>query len=222
MWKQLIELWRSDDLLDQAYIDSFEMMSVAHEMCIEAIRVLREADNSTVNEEIRNKDKIVNKYERNVRRKVMTHCSVRGPEDLSSGMILVNIVVDIERIGDYCKNILDLASVHSKKLNAGSFETLIVDVEKEVLKRFKKTIKVLEEQDEESALSMMSTFKGKVGSVCDEIVNTIAIGNIEDLSVSEAVSLALYARYLKRISAHLNNMITTVVNPFERIGFRAK
>ena len=60
MWKQLIELWRSDDLLDQAYIDSFEMMSVAHEMCIEAIRVLREVDNSTVNEEIRNKDKIVN------------------------------------------------------------------------------------------------------------------------------------------------------------------
>ena len=69
---------------------------------------------------------------------------------------------------------------------------------------------------------MMSTFKGKVGSVCDEIVNTIAIGNIEDLSISEAVSLGLYARYLKRISAHLNNMITTVVNPFERIGFRAK
>ena len=222
MWRQIIELWKSDDLLDQAYNDSFEMMYVAREMCVEAIRVLREVDNSTVNQKIRNKDKIVNEYEQNVRRKVMTHCSVKGPEDLSSGMILVNIVVDIERIGDYCKNILDLASVRSKKLKVGSFEKLILDVEKEVITRFNKTIKVLEEQDEESALSVMSSFKGKIGSVCDEIVNTIATGNIEDLSVSEAVSLALYSRYLKRISAHLNNMITTVVNPFERIGFRAK
>ena len=52
MWRQLIELWKSDDLLDQAYIDSFEMMSVAHEMCIEAIRVLREADSPADRREV--------------------------------------------------------------------------------------------------------------------------------------------------------------------------
>jgi hypothetical protein len=37
----------------------------------------------------------------------------------------------------------------------------------------------------------------------------------------DAVSTAIYARFLKRIAAHLINMLTSVVNPFEFIGFHA-
>jgi hypothetical protein len=34
--------------------------------------------------------------------------------------------------------------------------------------------------------------------------------------------VALYLRYLKRVSAHLKNVATSVVNPYHRIGFREK
>jgi len=34
--------------------------------------------------------------------------------------------------------------------------------------------------------------------------------------------VALYMRYLKRVSAHLKNVATSVVNPYHRIGFREK
>ena len=37
---------------------------------------------------------------------------------------------------------------------------------------------------------------------------------------NEAVTTALYVRFLKRISAHLMNIASSVVNPFDRIGFR--
>jgi len=37
---------------------------------------------------------------------------------------------------------------------------------------------------------------------------------------NEAVSTALYVRFLKRISAHLMNIASSIVNPFDRIGFR--
>ena len=37
-----------------------------------------------------------------------------------------------------------------------------------------------------------------------------------------AVTTALYLRYLKRMSAHLKNVATSVVNPYHRIGFREK
>ena len=37
-----------------------------------------------------------------------------------------------------------------------------------------------------------------------------------------AVTVALYLRYLKRVSAHLKNVATSVVNPYHRIGFREK
>ncbi len=41
-----------------------------------------------------------------------------------------------------------------------------------------------------------------------------------DLVCNEAVSTALYVRFLKRISAHLMNIASSIVNPFDRIGFR--
>ena len=36
--------------------------------------------------------------------------------NIDSGLVLINTVVDIERIGDYSKNILDLAKNYPKKL----------------------------------------------------------------------------------------------------------
>jgi hypothetical protein len=32
--------------------------------------------------------------------------------------------------------------------------------------------------------------------------------------------VALYVRYLKRVTAHLLNILSSVVNPVERIGYR--
>ncbi len=43
-----------------------------------------------------------------------------------------------------------------------------------------------------------------------------------NLTTADAVCLALYARYLKRINAHLTNIASAIVNPFPRIGFREK
>ncbi len=125
MWKEIINLWRSDDLLQQAWNESFEMLEIAQEMYVEAVRILRESDDTVVNKEIRQKDKEVNKYEQEVRRKVMTHCTLQGSEELPGGMVLVSIVIDIERIGDYCKNILDLAEVHPARLTVGAYEESI-------------------------------------------------------------------------------------------------
>lgn len=109
MWKELTKLWKSHDLLVQAWDQSYEMLEIARAMYFEAVRILRESDDTEINREIRRSDKKVNAYERDVRRKVMTHCALQGPTDLPGGMVLVSIVIDIERIGDYSKNILDLA-----------------------------------------------------------------------------------------------------------------
>jgi hypothetical protein len=46
----------------------------------------------------------------------------------------------------------------------------------------------------------------------------------EDKSIrpGDAVSLGLYFRWLKRINSHLRNIVTSVVNPFDKIGFKPK
>ena len=65
----------------------------------------------------------------------------------------------------------------------------------------------------------MSTFKEEISAICDQIDDELVTGTVEEISPGDSAALALYSRYLKRISAHLNNMISSVVNPFDRIGF---
>ena len=56
-------------------------------------------------------------------------------------------------------------------------------------------------------------------SIVDDDANEIIMGKISDLYIASASALGLYARYLKRIAAHSRNIISSVVNPFERIGY---
>ena len=65
----------------------------------------------------------------------------------------------------------------------------------------------------------MGLYKENISSQCDAITNKIISGKINDIEVGRATTVALYARYLKRIAAHSRNLISSIVNPFERIGY---
>ncbi|MFL3014348.1 MAG: hypothetical protein ACJZ2B_00940 [Candidatus Neomarinimicrobiota bacterium] len=45
-------------------------------------------------------------------------------------------------------------------------------------------------------------------------------GKQEYKDQKEAASVTLYARYLKRVGGHLKNITTTMLNPYEEIGYR--
>ena len=219
MWKQLIDLLRSQNLMRDAWDASHEMLDVDQEMLFEAIRVLRDSDQGDVNQEIRAKDKLVNRYERDVRRMVMTHCTIQGAAELPSGMALISIVMDIERIGDYTKSIMDLAVAHEKRLLVPEVDDELRSVEDTIRSRFAETIETLRSNDEESARQLLATYKEEVPRAADQIVDQIVSGNVPTVSGADAAALALYVRYLRRIGAHLKNVATSVVNPFEWIGY---
>ena len=219
MWKELVRLLKSDDLLQKAWAMSRTMLEVSQEMTLEAMRVLREGEAVTVRADIRAKDKMVNEYERDVRRMVMTHCALRGASELPSGMALISIVIDIERIGDYTKNIMDLAVVHSGRLVIPEFEDRLQAIETNVKSRFRDTIEVLDTHDETKARNLVATYKMEITRTCDTMVDRIVAGEVASLSPPDAAAAALYVRYLKRIAAHLKNVTTSVVNPFIWIGF---
>ena len=112
MFKQIFKLFKSDTLYNQALNECYEMLDIDLEMFQESIHVLRNQDDSKSKIDIAKTDIKINKFERSVRRKVMTHLAVSGTEDLGSGLILTSVVIDIERIGDYTKNIYDLSLIH--------------------------------------------------------------------------------------------------------------
>ena len=74
-----------------------------------AKKSLREMDINELEIDIHDRDIEVNKYTREVRRNVLSHLTVAGTDDLYSGLLLVSIIIDVERIGDYTKNIVEMA-----------------------------------------------------------------------------------------------------------------
>ncbi len=219
MFKQIFNLFKSDSLYSQALDECHEMLDIDLEMFNASIESLRKSDSADIPINIYAMDRKINEFERDVRRKIMTHLAISGSEDLGSGLILVSVVIDIERIGDYTKNIYDLAVQHQKKLECGSVEKTIVKIEKRVSKLFEQAIKAFKNQDIELARELMQTYKTDISNKCDKVTNDILSAKIVDLDSYIATSVALYARYLKRIAAHSRNLISSVVNPFERIGY---
>ncbi len=219
MWKSLLHLFKEEDLYTQALENSYQMLDMDLAMYEASVDSLRRSDISEIAIDIYKMDKQINAYERDVRKKVITHLAVTGSADLVSGLVLVSVVIDIERIGDYTKNIFDLARNHPARLTAGSAEEELRRIEATVTQQFRDMITAFKTSDEKQARKIMAEYKEEVSAACDNITHGVVNGEIQDLGTSEGTAVALYARYLKRIAAHSRNIITSVVNPFDRIGY---
>jgi phosphate transport system protein len=221
-WKSVLSLFNRDDLYTQALEESHEMLDIGLKMFEASVESLRRYDDGTLPVDVYAMDKQVNRFEREVRRKVMTHLTVSGPADLSSGLVLVSVVIDIERIGDYAKNIYDLARWHPRRLDAGSLETEVSDIETRVGDLFRLMVDAFKSIDVEKARTIMLEYKEHVSAECERLVMRIVAGEVNDLSPGDTAALVLYIRYLKRISGHARNLVSGIVNPFHRIGYKEK
>ena len=222
MWKELIQLFKKDNLFEQAYQEAAGMLDTDAAMYDASVEALRRSDTAEVKFDIYDADKGVNRSERGVRKKVVTHLVISGGTNLASGLSLVSVVIDIERIGDYTKNIYDLAVHHPLRLEGGPVEENLQKVEALVSSDFKSMIEVFKDRDEDKARLIMNNYKDGLSDACEEISNSILTGTVTELNSSDATAVSLYARFLKRIASHSRNIVTSVVNPFHRIGYREK
>ncbi|UCC44313.1 MAG: hypothetical protein JSU65_14600 [Candidatus Zixiibacteriota bacterium] len=221
MFKKFRELFGSENLLDAAYNTTVTMLEFDHKMYEASRQTLRESDTDELPFDIKKTDRKINKYEREVRRNVLTHLTVAGTHNLVPGLVLVSIVIDVERIGDYTKNIAGLASMHEKALKAGANEKVLVEIEGSIEQNFSRIISILKSQDKKTAREVMR-IEPEVSRPADAILADTILKKDRKLRRGDAVTLALYSRYLKRINAHLTNIASSIVNPFPRIGFREK
>lgn len=219
MIKEIFDLFRMESPLNQAFERSREMLRHDQEMIEAAVDSLRQRDDARIAVDVYAKDQMINAYEREVRRKVFTHLAVTGERDLNAGLVLVSVISDIERIGDYAKNIVELAVHHPSKLHCGEYEGDVAKMETTVKTMFRLLLESLPTNDEAKAREVMSEHWW-ISRKADDIVNAILERASPEMGVREAVATTLYIRYLKRVSAHLKNVASSVVNPFDRIGYR--
>ncbi len=219
MFKTLLEIFRKEDLLQKAFDNSIKMLKSDEEMFTAAWKSLRESDSGTISIDVYAKDAEINAFERDIRRKVLAHLTTSTSRDIVFGLILTSIVIDIERIGDYIKNIVELARYHPKKLNGASYENDLLRLENKIAQRFKQIIEAFENTNVDLARTVMLDHRENT-KLCDRILHRVLEGELNDIPSNDAVAFALYLRYLKRISSHITNIASSIVNPFDRIGFK--
>ena len=221
VFKDLVTIWNSEDSLSQAWTSSNEMLYLSHEMFTDSVNALRSGEKNKVIKSIKLRDEEINQYHRNIRKKVVTYYSVsKDVTNINSGLVLINMVVDIERVGDYTKNILDLAKYYPKKLRSEKVSEDLRIIEKAVIERFQNTVKAVEEMDEIAAKELIKSYRSDLGKLSDNLVASSISGDLKIGEEHMASSMVLYARYLKRIGAHLKNITSVVINPFESIGYK--
>ena len=221
VFKDLVTIWNSEDTLSQAWTSSNEMLHLSHEMFTDSVKALRSGEKNKVIKSIKLRDEEINQYHRDIRKKVVTHYSVsKDVTNINSGLVLINMVVDIERVGDYTKNILDLAKYYPKKLRSEKISEDLRIIEQAVIERFQNTVKAVEEMDEIAARELIKSYRSDLGKLSDNLVASSISGDLKIGEEHMASSMVLYARYLKRIGAHLKNITSVVINPFESIGYK--
>jgi phosphate uptake regulator len=218
MFREILSILKREDLLKQAMDEAHEMLSKAELMFKSSMNMVMKGQKNHI--DIYKSDREINRMEWEVRQKVLEHLILGNrKEDVNAALILTSAVVDIERIGDYSKNISELALICRREvIIEDKHERTFRDIEFQILKTFSLTREAYRKADSQKAQDAMD-IHWRISKRCDEMVEQLACER--ELSTEYAVIYTLLSRYLKRVSSHLKNIASSVVNPFPRMGFRA-
>jgi phosphate uptake regulator len=185
-----------------------------HEFDLAMSALMGEVVAAEVNDELRSTDQKVNQLEREIRRELAVHASVFGEMQTPAVLVYMSIVKDIERIGDYAKNLLDLA------LDGASFVDVPDTAEwqrlrSEVSEYIADAADAFLTRNPQRARTLL-TRGSDLLDVFDDRVTELVSANDPG---NQAVARALAHRYLKRVVAHLMNLLSAVVMPLHSIDF---
>ena len=118
MLLELLSIFRTNNPL-RAIGDNFaRMFTTTNEMTISAGNMLFEGNASPESRTLLyQKDREVNKLQRTIRKKVVAHMSVAGNRtDVPYCLLLMSLVKDVERLGDYAKNLSEVIDLRHSVL----------------------------------------------------------------------------------------------------------
>jgi phosphate uptake regulator len=115
MFKELLSVFQGSEPLRAMEKNFSAMLSLSYEMVISAGQMFfRGSASARERTDIYDRDVRVNQLQRQIRKQVVTHLSVSGNRpDVPYSLLLISLVKDVERIGDYAKNLADLNDIRA-------------------------------------------------------------------------------------------------------------
>jgi phosphate uptake regulator len=216
MFRNLLSFWKGKDFLAQVF-EEFKSMLDDTEIMFRTVcgRLLDNVDEPGLKQRIYDIDQKVNLLQKDIRKRVVEHLSLQPTVDVAACLVLMSVVKDAERLGDYCKNLYEVTELLEKPLNRELFTKYFDGIDKDILTLFDQTKGAFIDADEEKA-RLTWEYKTRLTKDCNRIVSELS--NC-DLSVNEAVCMVLISRYFKRLIAHLVNIATSVILPLSDLDY---
>ncbi len=164
--------------------------------------------------EVKSTDHEINVAQQDVRRDLMVHASVQETVDLPLVLAYMSTVKDAERIGDYAKNVYDLVRYGADFDNAPDRDELFA-YSARVSHLIGEAAEAFAAKDTERAQQLIN----KADGFLDDYDTQVKASFSWEGAPSDAVSRALYFRFLKRITAHVMNFLTSLVMPVDRLDY---
>lgn len=169
--------------------------------------------------EIADEDKIINKYEVEIRNDILNYLAINRAPDLNAALILTSIVISYERIGDYCKGIANLYASYPCVLEKDEYMEIILQMRTTIEEQIELTRIAFKECDTEKARKVVDSYGG-IKTLHQAIIEKL--NKDTQIKTNNAITYACLSMYLRRISAHLKNTSTAILYPFPEIGFEKK
>lgn len=212
----MFSIFRDTDQLTTVEQQLIEMLANCQDTFrLASAAIFGEEDVTIAGDQLEEVDKDLNRTERAIRRELMVHGTVRGAEaDLGLMLAYMSVAKDIERIGDYCKNIWNLAQMGVTFAGADDL-TELSEHRTRVASLIEQALAAFANQDGDAVHEMIPAIREDLSHYDAHVIQFVS----SDLPGRHAAPRALWYRYIKRISAHLSNTLSSVVMPVDRLDF---
>ncbi len=216
MFNNLLGFWKGKHFLDEVYGEFKEMLDGAEAMfrmvCSLLLDGVGEGD---LKQKVRDADKAVNELEKQIRTRIVEHLALQPSVDVNTCLILMSVVKDGERLGDYCKNLCEVAELLTEPVDKTHFREYFGELDTDIIDLFARTKSAFLDADEQQARGAWEV-ENRLAKFCDSIIDRLAVAR---LSTNRAVCYALIARHFKRMVAHLANIATATILPLSDIDY---
>ena len=216
MFKNLLSFWRGKDFLSEV-LKEFEKMMIEAEAMFKAVchKLIDGADEAGLGDRIYAMDRNINQLEKDIRTRIVEHLTLQPAVDVPVCLVLMSVVKDAERLGDYAKNLFEVAEMLQKPQDRKLFTSLFDASDAKLITLAEKTRSAFIKSDIPLAREI-TVLEREIVLQCEFALKELAKGS---LSANVSVCLALVARYFKRTAIHLVNIGTSVILPVNELDF---
>ncbi len=206
----------SDYSLDSIDAKLAEMLTnSSHMFDLSMNCLLGDTNLDSVKENLYSTDSLINELHKDVRRELIVHSAVNSRKlDVPLLLAYMTMSKDIERIGDYCKNIFEIAETGNSFTKGDDLDYFLSVRDK--ISGFIVSLQTCLSLDQESKVQELINSGAELGKEIDQKITSLLEKKLE---VEFPVATTLFYRYLKRIILHIVNASTAIIMPTDQIDY---